>query len=76
MGPTGIQEWEGPAARRQEQLDDFWRGRGGEMRTCDLSEQVRSESQGQVAASMRISLGFCNYKLLIEHNKKHQESSH
>lgn len=46
------------------------------MRTCDLSEQVRSESQGQVAASVRISLGFCNYKLLIEHNKKHYESSH
>lgn len=49
---------------------------GGEMRTCDLSEQARSESQGQVAASVRISLGFCNYKLLIEHNKKHYESSH
>lgn len=51
-------------------------GRQEEMGTCDLSETVRRESQGQVAASGRISLGFCNYKLLIEHNKEHQESSH
>lgn len=50
---------------------------GGEkMRTRDLSEPVRSESRGQAASSVRISLGFCNYRLLIEHNKEHQESSH
>lgn len=51
-------------------------GRREEIGTCDLSETVRSESQGQVATSGRISLGFCNYKVLIEHNKEHQESSH
>lgn len=51
-------------------------GRREEMGTCDLSETVRSESQGQVAASGRISLGFCNYKLLMERNKEHREPSH
>lgn len=39
--------------------------------------QRKSGVKAKAGARLRKnSLGFCNYKLWIEHNKEHQESSH
>lgn len=42
----------------------------------DWSQRVRVKAKAMWLSSVRIPLGFCNYQLLIEHNKEHQEFSH